>query len=172
MKEIEGYPGYFITEDGRVWSDKRNRLLNIRVSKGGYSEVMLYNNGQCTSFKVHRLVATAFVKNPDPENYNIVNHKDGNKLHNHYTNLEWCTHSINLRSFRSIQINCKTGILGVYLEINGQCKYYFAKWRDFEGKECKKSFSVIKHGEDEAKRLAIEYRKKMEQEYYFKQDAQ
>lgn len=172
MKEIIGFPGYFITEDGRVWSDKSNRFIKLFENKKGYLQVQLYYNGHRNHPYVHRLVAKAFVENPNPENYNQVNHINGIKHDNNFTNLEWCNGKINMRSFQSTQINSITGFLGVRLEIQDSCTYYRTHWFDNEGKQHWKSFSVIKHGEEEAKRLAIEYRKEMEQLYYFKQDAQ
>jgi hypothetical protein len=60
--------------------------LNI---KGGYYDISLINNGYKKSFKVHRLVALAFIDNP--ENKNTVNHKNKNKLDNNVANLEWAT---------------------------------------------------------------------------------
>lgn len=58
-------------------------------------KAVLYDNGNGTTERVHRLVASAFVPNPD--NKSDVNHIDGNKLNNHYTNLEWVTKSENMR---------------------------------------------------------------------------
>lgn len=59
----------------------------------GYRGVNLFKNGRCKRFNIHRLVAMAFVNNENglPE----VNHKDGNKLNNHWQNLEWCTRQEN-----------------------------------------------------------------------------
>ena len=168
MKEIEGYPGYFITEDGQVFSEKSNKFLKLVSNSDGYLVLNLFNNGQRTHCKVHRLVSKAFVENPNPENYNEVNHIDGNKLNNYHTNLEWCNHSMNMRSYQPCHKNNSTGIRGVYYRVRGPYAEYVAHWKDNDGKSCLKSFSVNKYGEDEAKRLAIDYRKKMEELYYFK----
>ena len=60
----------------------------------GYKTIMLRSNeGKAEIFRVHRLVAMAFVENPN--NYPIINHIDGVKNNNHFSNLEWCTHSMN-----------------------------------------------------------------------------
>jgi len=78
---------YLITEDGRVWSEYSQKYLRASTPDR-YSHVVLMFNGRKT-FNVHRLVAEVYLDNP--LNLPVVNHKDGNKLNNHYTNLEWCT---------------------------------------------------------------------------------
>ena len=60
----------------------------------GYLQIGLYKNGLQTKYLVHRLVAQAFVSNP--ENLSFVNHKDEVKDNNNSCNLEWCTHSYNM----------------------------------------------------------------------------
>ena len=91
MKPIEGYEGlYAITEDGQVWSYISNKFLNKRVQKrDGYELVNLYKDGKQKTFQVHRLVAEAFI--PNPENKPTVDHKDRNKLNNCVENLTWAT---------------------------------------------------------------------------------
>ena len=61
----------------------------------GYLGVRLHVNGTKKTQAVHRLVATAFVINPKPEEYNVVRHLDGNALNNHYDNLAWGTYQMN-----------------------------------------------------------------------------
>ena len=56
--------------------------------------VHLCKNNQCKWFRVHRLVAEAFI--PNPNNYSEVNHKDENKENNHLNNLEWCSRKYNM----------------------------------------------------------------------------
>lgn len=94
MKDIKGYEGlYAITSCGRVWSYKRKKFLKTYNHKNGYTQVGLSKNNICKTFLVHRLVAEAYLDNPDklPE----VNHKDEIKSHNWINNLEWCTASYN-----------------------------------------------------------------------------
>lgn len=104
-KDIPNYKGiYQISNLGNVKSLKRNyvnsngitytikeKLLKLTISNGYYS-VTLNNKGK-RRFTVHRLVAEMFIDNP--ENKAEVNHIDGNKLNNCYTNLEWATKSEN-----------------------------------------------------------------------------
>lgn len=60
----------------------------------GYLTVILYKNGKIKNYKIHRLVAEAFI--PNPNNYPCVNHKDENPSNNCINNLEWCTHKYNM----------------------------------------------------------------------------
>lgn len=98
MKDVVGYEDLFsITEDGKLWSKRTKRYLKQNVSKTGYWQVSTKVGGRfgvAKCFKVHRLVCEAYHDNP--ENKPFVNHKDGNKLNNHASNLEWCTHSENM----------------------------------------------------------------------------
>lgn len=89
QKVIESCPNYAITEDGKVWSFKSNKFLKQKIDKYGYACVSLRRNGKNWTVTVHRLVAEAFIPNPD--NKPTVNHKDENKLNNSVTNLEWMT---------------------------------------------------------------------------------
>lgn len=97
LKEIEGYNrDYFISCEGEVISFKGNKktILKKRINRGGYYYVNLCNNGKYKSISIHRLVSMYFV-NKYNVSFNILNHIDGNKLNNHYSNLEWCTLSHN-----------------------------------------------------------------------------
>ena len=91
---------YYITEEGRVYKqDTRNGKIDecyYHVAHG-YARIRVTDIETRTRryIRVHRLVALYFVENPKPLEYDIVNHKDGNKLNNHYTNLEWRNISIN-----------------------------------------------------------------------------
>lgn len=78
---------YFITEDGRVWSVRNNRFLTNQIGKNGYLYIDLNKNGIRTRKYIHRLVAEAFL--PNPNNLPQVNHKDENKSNNNVNNLEW-----------------------------------------------------------------------------------
>lgn len=104
MKEL-GFPEYCLTKDGKVWSLKANRFL--KPAKNGYMKdgkpdgyyfVHIYNyEKKLINVTIHRLVAKMYCKNDSPETKLYVNHIDGNKLNNNFTNLEWVTPSENMR---------------------------------------------------------------------------
>lgn len=114
-KPIEGYEGlYEVSSWGRVRSlDKwvahsintkkfmKGRIRKLQEDGHGYLKVELSKNGKVKTYKVHRLVAEAFI--PNPKNYNVVNHKDEVKTNNYVDNLEWCTHSYNVNYGTGIQ---------------------------------------------------------------------
>lgn len=94
MKDISGYEGlYAITEHGEVWSYKRKKFLSPGVQPNGYLRVVLLKGHNRKNYSIHRLVAEAFI--PNPNDWPIVNHKDENKANNDISNLEWCTYSFN-----------------------------------------------------------------------------
>ena len=96
-RDIEGYEGlYQISNLGRVRSFKRNkvRVLKPVANKYGYLIVNLRKNNSLKTLSIHRLVAQAFL--PNPNNFPQVNHKDEDKTNNIVSNLEWCDASYNL----------------------------------------------------------------------------
>lgn len=97
-KLIEGYDDYMVSSDGKVWSLNYNHTgktneLKPRANRHGYLRVDLHTNGQHAMKSVHRLVAQAFISNPN--NLPQVNHKDQDKTNNCVDNLEWCTAEYN-----------------------------------------------------------------------------
>ena len=104
-KPIKNYGGlYEVSIDGNIrrisgWYGN----LGYRCPTGelkqscakGYMQVTLYKNGEKTRYKVHRLVANAFI--PNHKNYPQVNHIDGNKKNNRVENLEWVTQAQNMK---------------------------------------------------------------------------
>lgn len=106
-KDIPGYEGvYVVSNTGQVKSLARTRLskkggicpvperiLTQKTDKDGYKDVALTRNARTHYFRVHRLVAMAFI--PNPHNYPVINHKDENPANNHVSNLEWCSISYN-----------------------------------------------------------------------------
>ena len=93
-KDIEGYEGlYQVSNLGRVKNIKRSRLLKPCPDTNGYLRVDLFKNSKMSHKRVHRLVAKAFI--PNPNNHPVVNHKDADKSNNDVSNLEWCTMKYN-----------------------------------------------------------------------------
>lgn len=112
-KEIQGYEDkYIITTSGRVKSVKTGKELKLTLSNTGYYVVNLSKNKKTTSCLVHRLVAKAFLPNPD--NKPQVNHIDGNKLNNRVSNLEWVSHKENMAEAARLKL------LGGHLDVRAQ----------------------------------------------------
>ena len=98
FEDLKGYEdSYQISDSGRVFTKRRlignqiyyGKELVPQLTEDGYLKVTLSKNSKCKKFYLHRLVAIQFLNNP--MNLPQVNHKDGNKLNNNITNLEWCT---------------------------------------------------------------------------------
>ena len=94
MKDIKSYEGlYAVTSCGKVWSYRRNKFLKSHKHNCGYLSVELSKNGKRKVYLIHRLVAEAYLLNPN--NLPQVNHKDENKFNNCLNNLEFCTAAYN-----------------------------------------------------------------------------
>ena len=95
MKDIKGYEGlYAITSCGKVWSYKSQKFLKPTKGTCGYLQIVLHKNGERKTCLIHRLVAEAYI--PNPENKTDVNHKNEIKTDNYVNNLEWTTHKENM----------------------------------------------------------------------------
>jgi hypothetical protein len=101
INNIEGFNNYHITLCGKMISLKNNhnqdRVLTMKScnQKNSYSKYVLRENGINKTFLKHRLIALAYL--PNPENKPHINHKDGDKTNNCISNLEWATRSENMK---------------------------------------------------------------------------
>ncbi len=94
---------YIVYEDGQIWSNYTHKFLKPCRQRLGYLQITLSINGVHKRYKVHRLVGLLFIPNPCclPQ----INHKDGNKENNHYSNLEWCDAYHNNKHARETGLN-------------------------------------------------------------------
>jgi len=104
FKNIPGYEGkYQVSNLGRVKSlarpmrgayHNKEHILKSCIDRKGYENIQLCNDGKVKHHKIHRLIAQAFI--PNPENKPCINHIDHNRSNNILSNLEWVTHRENL----------------------------------------------------------------------------
>lgn len=116
-KDIEGFEGFYkISNLGNVMSmggwcgtSKRNQMIrSTSLTKDGYVKVRLMRNGKDRTSRIHRLVAEAFI--PNPENKKTVNHIDGVKTNNNVVNLEWADRSEQMH--HAYKLGLKTAMIG------------------------------------------------------------
>lgn len=92
-REVKEYTNYEVNQFGGIRHKKRKKFLKPRSNNGGYQYVNFKINGKNTNFAVHRIVANAFI--PNPNGYTEINHKDYDKTNNCIDNLEWVLSSYN-----------------------------------------------------------------------------
>ena len=120
FEEIPGYPGYFITKDGIVYSLKTGKYIKL-TDQNGYYTVMLYKNDKAYQKSVHKLVAQTYLEKKDEDV--CVNHKNGKKKDNHVENLEWCTKSHDVKHALSTGLNPGRKRAVVQMRIKYKTKY-------------------------------------------------
>lgn len=130
VKPIPEYKNYYISENGNVYSyyHSTSKLLKSYLGTDGYLQVKIPDNyGADTHIKLHRMVASLFVSNKNPNSYNVVHHKDENKLNNNAKNLEWTTlaqnivYSIGKKCCMLDKDNC---ILSIHDSVADLARYY------------------------------------------------
>lgn len=90
FKVIEEFPQYQVSNLGNIKNNKGKLLvINNRKSNSGYIQIRLYSSGKYYYRYLHRLIALAFI--PNPNNFRTINHINGNKLDNSISNLEWAS---------------------------------------------------------------------------------
>jgi len=150
-KSIENYPNYEISNCGLVMNSRGN-IKKLRIC-GGYEYIDLYNNGKVKTHTIHRLVAIAFI--PNPENKSQVDHKDRCRTNNHISNLRWATSSENMQN-TELRCNNKLGIQYICYHKSSNT-YQFTK--TIRGETMLKNFKTLEE--------AIEFKKQ-----YLKEQSQ
>lgn len=154
-KDIEGYEGLYQVSEGEVKSLNYNKTKKERVLKksivGGYYTVNLHKDGVMKTYYVHKLVAEAFIPNPD--NLPCINHKDENKLNNSVSNLEWCTVKYNT--------NYGTCIERRKEKITGEKHYLYGKHHTQEFKDMVSNKLKGRESPNKGKTASEETRMKM-----------
>ena len=118
FRPIDGFEGYAVSNFGNV-RGKKNTILKYSCSKGGgfYPQITLYKDKKLYSRRIHRLVALAFIPNPD--NLPTIDHIDRNKSNNNVNNLRWAdrqTQSNNRKPFFHCNKKNKTGERYIYFD--------------------------------------------------------
>ncbi len=91
---------YYISESGDVLNINTNKLLKVtKLNRRYYKVGLVLERGKQSHYSIHRLVAECYV--PNPYNLDQVNHKDGDRTNNYFSNLEWCTASYNVQHSHS-----------------------------------------------------------------------
>lgn len=173
-KPVAGFEDrYQVSNLGNVRSIQTNHgkyqeklLKQNRTSTSDYAYVNLTVKDKTTHHSVHRLVAKAFI--PNPENKPTVNHIDGNKLNNNACNLEWNTYSENIKHAHSTGLK-KASRNSLAVKQGSSSKYIYVSYdksRDRFNcavkilgtrKSIQKNFSCKKYGSEEAEKMAAEY---------------
>lgn len=178
FNKIKGFENYSVSNFGNVMNDSTGRILKQSIDDNGYQFVCLSENGNTNTKRIHKLVADAFL--PNPENKRCVDHINNDRLDNNLTNLRWVTYgqnnfnrsisSKNTSGHKGIYFNKKINKWMAYICIDGKLKSlgFFVKKEEalkarvFKAKElfgefiheCEKiQYDIIKAKEDYEKEL-------------------
>ena len=130
-KNIDGLNGeYQISNKGNI--KHNNKILKSHKDSDGYLIITLFINKKHTTFKIHRLVASAFI--PNENNYKQVNHIDCNKINNNVENLEWCSLQQNIKHAKDNNLFSKRSLSKRYKKINQYDKdgNYIKTWNSIK----------------------------------------
>lgn len=174
---IPGYDNYILFANGMILNCENNRWLHGHKRTDGYIRITLFSNNKGKKFRLHQLLAQAFL--PNPENKQFIDHINHIRDDNRLENLRWVTRSENQRN-RSLAISNTSGFRGVAYRSKPH-QLYQAQWFEVTGKKQTKSFSISRYGLERALRLAVQTRYAQEQlhkytplqtpEQYFLSDA-
>lgn len=148
---VYNYTGiYQVSNMGRVKrlkayhksNGEQEHIMKSRIDAHGYEIIVLSKDGIKTGFKVHRLVATAFI--PNTENLPVVNHKDECKTNNVWTNLEWCT----------VQYNVQYSLNIHYNERSEKVRKFFKQW--WKDEENRGKMKIARNGKYNIKPMPYE----------------
>ncbi len=153
-KTIHGFKRkYIVSNKGRIFSRRTHKILKPRLNRDGYYYHPFYMSWDskrqrpiCKSKTIHRLVAIAFV--PNPYRLPWVNHLDGNKANNNYTNLEWVTREGNAKHAREMGLY-KKGYKNTWTHISKEDAEYIRsvykpKTKEYSGVALAKRFNVCR----------------------------
>lgn len=106
---IEDNTNYSVSNLGNVKNNDTGKILKQSISNG-YAIIRLWKNGKGKNYRVHRLIALAFI--PNPQNKPFIDHIDNNKTNNHIDNLRWCNNQENTWN-RQLSSKNTSGFKGV-----------------------------------------------------------
>ena len=122
FRSVENYDHYAVSSFGRVKNTKTGKVLKAGLNSHGYLNCNLYEDGNRKNHKIHRLVACAFIDNPDDKL--CVDHKNNDKTNNNISNLRFATSKENIQN-SSIRLDNTSNIKGVYF--NKKAKKWHAR---------------------------------------------
>jgi hypothetical protein len=122
FRSIDGYESYAISSFGRVKNTKTGRILKAADNKDGYLRINLCEDATRKTFTVHRLVACAFINNPNDKE--CVDHKNNDKTNNHISNLRFATNKENQQNSK-LSIKNTSKVKGVHFD--KRCKKWHAR---------------------------------------------
>ena len=154
FKNIKDYEGlYMINSNGDIYNCKRKNLMKSLICKGnGYFKIGLTKNNKQKTYLLHRLIAIHFIENPN--NYELVDHIDNNRINNKLDNLRWVDYSGNIRNrtikrtqdlprgvykdynrYKTcISLNNKQIYLGMFKTVEEASEAYEKKFKEFMNK--------------------------------------